>query len=135
MEPDLSWRWVQVNEGVRIDKWLWAVRLFKTRSLATEFCKKGRITMANMPVKASRMIQIGDRIDINKPPVTYSYEVTGLISNRVSAKIAVEQYKDLTPEEELNRLKNIQESAFFVRDRGAGRPTKKERRDLEKFGL
>lgn len=121
------------TQGARIDKWLWAVRLFKTRSLATEFCKSGRVLIGGVAVKPSRLVQPGDVLVIRKPPVNYSYRVEGLISKRVSAPLAAGYYTDLTPSEELDKLKNIQESAFFVRERGSGRPTKKDRRELDKL--
>jgi ribosome-associated heat shock protein Hsp15 len=124
-----------MSEGVRIDKWLWAVRIFKTRNLATEFCKKGRVLIAGEAVKASRIVRIGDLIEIRKPPMTLTYKVTGIIEKRVSAPIAAENVQNLTPPEELEKVHNIMESAFYTRDRGAGRPTKKERRDLDKLGF
>jgi ribosome-associated heat shock protein Hsp15 len=124
-----------MSEGIRIDKWLWSVRIFKSRNLATEFCKKGRVLIGGEAVKASRLIRIGDIIEIRKPPVTYTYQVTGLIEKRVGAKTAVENLLNLTPPEELDRLKKNHESAFFYRDRGTGRPTKKERRELDKLGF
>lgn len=119
-------------EGVRIDKWLWAVRLFKTRSLATEACKKGKVKINGTEAKASRMVSIGDKIELKRPPLTYSYLVKGLLEKRQSAKIAADHIENLTPEEELVKLEqNL--SIFVKRDRGAGRPTKKERRDIEGF--
>lgn len=124
-----------MTEQIRIDKWLWSVRLFKTRSLASDYCKKGKVIIDDIPVKPSRILQIGDIIFIKKTPVTYSYQVMGLISKRTSAKIAAEQYLDLTTQEELNKLQSKQASIFFVRDKGKGRPTKKDRRDLDKFNF
>jgi len=124
-----------MSEGVRIDKWLWAVRIFKTRNLATEFCKKGRVLISGEPVKPSRLVRIGDQIEIRKPPLTLTYKVTGIIEKRVSAPIASENVLNLTPPEELERIDSMMESAFYTRDRGAGRPTKKERRDLDKLGM
>jgi ribosome-associated heat shock protein Hsp15 len=124
-----------MSEGIRIDKWLWSVRIFKSRNLATEFCKKGRVLIGGETVKASRLVRIGDIIEIRKPPVTYTYQVTGLIEKRVSAKTAAENLVNLTPPEEIDRLKTIHENAFFFRDRGTGRPTKKDRRDLDKLGF
>lgn len=120
-----------MGEGVRIDKWLWAVRIFKSRSLATDFCKRGRILIGDEPVKPSRNIHIGDVIVIRRPPLTLTYKVTGLIEKRGSATIAAENVINLTPQEELDRVRHAQESAFFVRDRGTGRPTKKDRRDID----
>jgi ribosome-associated heat shock protein Hsp15 len=122
-----------VGEGVRIDKWLWAVRIFKSRSLATDFCKRGRVIIGDEAVKPSRNIHIGDIISVKKPPVTFTYQVTGLIEKRGSATLAAENVIDLTPPEEIDRIRNAQENAFFVRDRGTGRPTKKDRRDIDKL--
>ncbi len=122
-----------MNDLVRIDKWLWSVRIYKTRSLATEQCKAGKVSINGQAVKPSRMLNLNEIVLVRKPPLTYHYQVTGLISKRVSAKVAAEHVKDITPQEELDRLQNIQESAFFVRPRGEGRPTKKERRDIDKF--
>lgn len=122
-----------MGEGVRIDKWLWAVRIFKSRSLATDFCKRGRVVIGEEAVKPSRNIHIGDIILVKKPPVTFTYQVTGLIEKRGSATLAAENVIDLTPPEELDRIHNAQENAFFVRDRGTGRPTKKDRRDIDKL--
>jgi len=122
-----------VSEGVRIDKWLWAVRIFKSRNLATDFCKRGRVLISGESVKASRLIRIGDKIEIRRPPMTLTYQVTGLIEKRGSATIAAENVTNLTPPEELEKYKMIHESAFYSRDRGTGRPTKKDRRDIEKI--
>jgi len=117
-------------KSVRIDKFLWAVRVYKTRTLATEACKKGRVTMDDAPVKASRMVSAGDVIEVKKMPVLYSYRVKDPIEKRVGAKI-VDQYVDnITPEEEIQKL-DMQDDFFVKRDRGAGRPTKKERRLLD----
>jgi len=115
---------------VRIDKYLWAVRLFKTRTLATEACKKGRITVDDMPAKPSRGISAGDVIEVKKMPVTYSYRVLDPIEKRVGAKIVENFVEDITPQEELQKLE-MQDDFFVKRDRGAGRPTKKERRLLD----
>jgi ribosome-associated heat shock protein Hsp15 len=124
---------VTVGEGVRIDKWLWAVRIFKSRSLATDFCKRGRVLIGDESVKPSRNIHIGDIIQVRKPPVTFTYLVTGLIEKRGSATLAAENVKDLTPPEEVERVHHARENAFFVRDRGTGRPTKKDRRDIDEI--
>ena len=120
-------------ESVRIDKWLWAVRIYKTRSQASDACKKGKIEIDEQAVKPSRTVSPGDVITVKKPPYTYTYEVKGIIEKRVGAKLAVDNFNDLTPEEELLKIKTIQESAFFIRDRGAGRPTKKERRLIDRL--
>jgi ribosome-associated heat shock protein Hsp15 len=120
-------------ESVRIDKWLWAVRIFKTRSLATEFCKNGRVLIGGESVKASRMVRIGDHIVVKRPPLTLTYQVTGLIEKRVSAVEAAANVTNLTPQEEIDRLHQIRESAFYSRERGSGRPTKKDRREFDKL--
>jgi len=124
-----------VSPGVRIDKWLWAVRIFKSRNLATDFCKRGRVLIDGEPVKASRLVRPGDKIEIRRPPMTLTYLVTGLIEKRGSATIAAENVTNLTPPEELEKNKLIHESAFYSRDRGTGRPTKKDRRDIEKISF
>jgi len=115
---------------VRIDKYLWAVRIFKTRSLAAEACKKGKVNMDDHPVKPSRMIGAGDVIEVRKMPVNYSYKVLEPIEKRVGAKIVEQYVEDITPEEELLKLK-MQDDFYVKRDRGAGRPTKKDRRLLD----
>lgn len=119
--------------SVRIDKWLWAVRLFKTRSMATEACKKGRIIIDKVQVKPSRVLKVGDVVQIRKSPVTYSFKVLGIIEKRVNAKIAAENVKDITPSEELKILDMQKHMLGIHRDPGTGRPTKKERRDLDDF--
>ena len=124
-----------MGEGVRIDKWLWAVRIFKSRSLATDSCQRGRILINDESVKPSRNIHIGDVIVVKKPPLTLTYQVTGLIEKRGSATLAAENVINVTPQEEFDRVRINQESAFYVRDRGTGRPTKKQRRDLNKMDI
>lgn len=118
---------------VRIDKWLWAVRVFKTRSLATEACKKGKVFIGTLPVKASREIHPGEVIKVRKPPVTFSYKVIALAEKRMSAKLAAECVEDVTPPEELELIENQKQMNWISRDKGAGRPTKKERRKLDDF--
>ena len=115
---------------VRIDKYLWAVRIYKTRSLATEACKKGRITVDERPAKPSRTVVAGDVIEVRKMPVRYSYRVLEPIEKRVGAKIAGQYVEDITPQEELIKLQ-MEDDFFIKRDRGTGRPTKKERRLLD----
>jgi ribosome-associated heat shock protein Hsp15 len=124
-----------MGEGVRIDKWLWAVRIFKSRSLATDHCKHGRVLIGDEAVKPSRNVRIGDIIMVRKPPLTFTYQVTGLIEKRGSATLAAENVSDITPLEELDRARHTRENAFFVRDRGTGRPTKKDRRDITKMDI
>lgn len=118
---------------VRIDKWLWAVRLFKTRSIAIEACKKGRITIKGVTIKPSRMIKIGDIIEVRRPPVTYSFEVLNLSENRMGAKLVPEFMKDVTLPSQLEILEMSKVSGFVDRARGTGRPTKKDRRELDQF--
>lgn len=118
---------------VRIDKWLWAVRLFKTRSIAIEACKKSRVVMKGVAVKPSRMVKVGDIIDIRKPPITYSFEVLDLTERRMGAKLVSQYMKDVTPPSQLEILELNRISGFVDRARGTGRPTKKDRRDLEQF--
>ncbi len=118
---------------VRIDKWLWATRIFKTRSIATEACKKGRVTIAGVNVKPSHMVKIGDIIVVRKPPISYSFEVLGIIENRVGAKLVPEYLKNITPKEQYDLLEMTKISGFIDRQKGLGRPTKKEGRELARF--
>jgi ribosome-associated heat shock protein Hsp15 len=118
---------------VRIDKWLWAVRLFKTRSIAIEACKKGRISIKGITIKPSRMIKAGDIIEVRRPPVTYSFEVLNLSENRMGAKLVPGFMKDVTPPSQLEILEMSKVSGFVDRARGTGRPTKKDRRELDLF--
>lgn len=120
-------------EGVRIDKWLWAVRLFKTRSQASEECRKGKVMINDMPVKPSREIKTGETIQLKRPPVTRSYKVLALTENRMGAKLVPEFMVETTPASELEILEMQKNMSFFNRERGTGRPTKKERRDLDDF--
>lgn len=118
---------------VRIDKWLWAVRLFKTRTLAVEACKKGRIMILGTNIKPSRMVRVGDVIQIRKSPITYSFKVLDLSEKRMGAKLVPQFMEDATPQSEYEILELSKVSGFIDRDRGAGRPTKKDRRDLDDF--
>lgn len=121
------------KKEVRIDKWLWAVRLFKTRSIAIDACKKGRITIKGIVIKPSRMVKIGDIIEVRRPPVTYSFEVLNLSENRMGAKLVPDFMKDVTTPSQLEILELSKISGFVDRARGTGRPTKKDRRELEQF--
>ncbi len=123
----------QDKSEVRIDKWMWAVRLFKTRSLAADACKKGKILMSGNSVKASRMIKVGDVVQIKRPPITYSFKVLALSENRMGAKLVPDFMENVTTAEQLEILELSKYSAFGKRDRGTGRPTKKERRDLDEY--
>lgn len=120
-------------EHVRIDKWLWAVRIFKTRSQATEACKKGRVTIGDLPVKASREVHPGEVVKVRKPPFTRSFKVLGLAEKRMGAKLAGDFVEDVTPSEEFEILEMQKQMNWSQRERGAGRPTKKERRKLDDF--
>lgn len=121
------------KEEVRIDKWMWATRIFKTRTIAVEACKKGRISIQGTTVKASRNIKVGEIIQVRKPPITYSFLVVGLIDKRVGAKLVPEYLKDVTPKEQLDLLEASRISGFIDRAKGTGRPTKRDRRDMEHF--
>ncbi|MDR1585410.1 MAG: RNA-binding S4 domain-containing protein [Prevotellaceae bacterium] len=118
---------------VRIDKWLWAVRLFKTRSLAAEACKKGKILIKGVAVKPSRMIKTGDVVCVKRNPVLFSFEVLALSENRINAKLVPDFMKNVTTADQLELLELGKIAASTGRDRGTGRPTKKERRDLDDF--
>ena len=120
-------------EGIRIDKWLWAVRLFKTRSQASEECKKGKVTINGISVKPSREIKEGESIQLRRPPITRSYKVVALTENRLSAKLVPEYMVEITPASELEIIETQKYMSVFNRERGTGRPTKKERRDLDDF--
>lgn len=122
-----------MEESVRIDKWLWAVRVFKTRTIASEACKKGRVLIGNTNVKPSRMIRIGEIVQVKKAPVTYSFKVLDLAQKRMGAKLVPEFMENVTPPEEYEVLELNKLSGFIDRQRGTGRPTKKDRRDLEQF--
>lgn len=117
----------------RIDKWLWATRVFKTRSIAADACKKGRVMKGNRTLKPSAMVEVGDIIQVRKPPITFSFEVIGLVNNRVGAALVEQYLKNVTPASEYELLELQKISGYQGRARGTGRPTKKERRDLEQF--
>ncbi len=121
------------SETVRIDKYLWAVRLFKTRSLAADACKNGRILMDEQHVKSSRLLSQGDVFQLKKPPIICTFRVKEVLKNRVGAKLVENYLENLTPEEELQKLEINVQTVFVKRDKGAGRPTKKERREIDKL--
>ena len=116
---------------VRIDKYLWAVRIFKTRSDAAEAVRNNRVTVNGSTVKPSREVKIGDTIAVKRMPVTYQYKVLELVSSRQPAKHVATYCLNITPQSELDKLSAPRETIFVFRDRGTGRPTKKERRDLD----
>ena len=120
-------------DQVRIDKWLWAVRVYKTRSVATEACKKGHVSIDDLVVKPSRILKVGDIVKVRKSPVIYSYKVLQLAEKRMGAKLVSDFMEDVTPPENLEILDVQRSMSWFRRDRGTGRPTKKERRDLDDF--
>ena len=117
----------------RIDKWLWAVRIFKTRTISTESCKKGRVTVDGVAVKPSRTIKPGDVVKVRKPPVTYSFKVLALTENRLGARLVPDYMENITPQSELDLLEVVKISGFVDRRKGLGRPTKREGRELSKF--
>jgi ribosome-associated heat shock protein Hsp15 len=122
-----------MTEGLRIDKWLWAVRIFKTRNQASDACRSGKVKIEEITVKPSRELKINDVIEIRLGIVTKTVKVTGLIHNRVAAKFVNDHLIDLTPPEEYEKLKIQHEINHEFRPRGQGRPTKKERRLIERL--
>lgn len=118
---------------VRIDKWLWAVRIFKTRSIATDAIKMGRVTIGGQKVKASRNVKVGEVIDVKKPPIIYSFKVLALAQNRMGAKLVPGFMENVTRKEQLDLLEMNRISGFIDRAKGMGRPTKKDRRDIDDF--
>lgn len=122
---------------VRIDKWLWAMRIFKTRTIATDACKKGRVTIgdidAGVIAKPSRMIKVDDIINVRRSPITYSFRVKALTENRLGAKLVPEYMDNITPQSQYDLLEVVKISGFIDRRKGLGRPTKREGRELAKF--
>ena len=121
-----------MNE-VRIDKWMWATRIFKTRTIAAEACKKGRIMINGVTIKTSRMIKVGEVIQVRKPPITYSFKVLDLTEHRMGAKLVPGFLENVTTPDQYEILEMNRISGFVDRARGLGRPTKKDRRELEQF--
>ncbi len=118
---------------IRIDKWLWAVRLFKTRSLAAEACKKGKVFVHNTTAKPSRNINIGDIIQIHRNPIVYSFKVLNISQNRMGAKLVPQFMAHVTTPDQLALIELLKLEKDNNRAKGTGRPTKKERRSLEEF--
>ena len=118
-------------EETRIDKYLWAIRVFKTRSDATDACKGGKVRVNGADIKPSKNVRTGDVISVRKGAVTYTYRVIAVIDKRQGAKLVPQYAENITPEEELAKLKAQVETFFLKRDRGSGRPTKKERRQMD----
>lgn len=121
------------NAEARIDKWLWAARIFKTRTIAAAACKKGQITLRGAQLKPSRIIKVGDVIEVRKPPITYSFKVLQAIERRVGARLIPEILEDVTPPQQYELLEMSKISGFVNRAKGTGRPTKKDRRSLDEF--
>lgn len=117
----------------RIDKWMWATRIFKTRTISAEACKKGRVSVGGAVAKPSRTVKVGDIIDVRKPPVTYSFRVLALTENRLGAKLVPGYLENITPQSQLDLLEVVKISGFIDRRKGLGRPTKREGRELSRF--
>ncbi len=118
---------------VRIDKWLWAVRLFKTRTLAADACKKGKVIIQNVQVKPSRNVKVGDIVSIKRNPILFSFKVLALSENRMNAKLVADFMLNVTTPDQLELIELAKLAGQTGRDRGTGRPTKKERRELDDF--
>jgi len=121
------------NKSVRIDKFLWSVRIYKTRSIASDACRKGKVFINNLQVKPSRIIVVNEIILVKKPPVIYTYRVKEPVENRVSAKLAEQFIEDLTSDEEKAKLNIRQSLGIVIREKGSGRPTKRNRRVIDKL--
>ena len=124
---------LKVMNEARVDKWLWAARIFKTRSIAADAIKNGRVTIQGMNVKPSRMVKVGDVIGVRKPPVTYTFRILKTIEQRVGAKLLPDIWEDVTPQDQYDLLEMTRISGFVGRARGTGRPTKKDRRQIDAF--
>lgn len=122
-----------MNDVARVDKWLWAARIYKTRSLAADACKNSRVTINGVNVKPSHTIKVGEVISVKKSPVVYSFRVLKCIEQRVGAKLLPEVYENVTDPKQYELLEMRRISGFVDRARGTGRPTKKERRALDAF--
>ena len=118
---------------IRIDKWLWAVRIFKTRAISTDACNSGKVKIDGRSIKPSRSIKLNETITVQKGIIKFVYEVSGLIEKRVSAKIASDNVNDLTSTEEKFKMKAASAQPVTTRDKGMGRPTKKDRRNIDKL--
>ena len=124
---------LKYQESARHDKWLWAARIFKTRSMAADACKNGRVTVGGANAKPSRTVKAGETISVKKPPITYSFKILNAIETRVGAKLVPQVYEDATDPKQYELLEMSRISGFVDRARGTGRPTKKERRALDAF--
>lgn len=121
------------TKEARVDKWLWAARIFKTRSIAADACKNGRITLNGMNIKPARMIKEGEVVNVKKSPITYSFKVLKAIEQRVGAKLLSEVYENVTAPKQYELLEMSRISGFVDRAKGTGRPTKKDRRAIDAF--
>lgn len=117
----------------RIDKWLWSMRVFKTRTIATDACRKGRVTMGGTAVKPSRTVKPGDVIDVRKPPITYTFRVKQLSTGRLGARLVPDYLENLTSQDQYELLEMTKISGFVDRRKGLGRPTKRDSRELSRF--
>ncbi len=122
-----------MKQELRIDKWLWSTRIFKTRTLASDACKLGRVTIQGQNVKPSRTIKVGEKVSVKKPPVTFTFEVIGIPANRVGAKLVPEYLKNITTPDQYELLEMARISGFVRRQKGLGRPTKKDGREIKEF--
>ncbi len=120
-----------MSEGIRIDKWLWAVRIYKTRNLAADACRAGKVRINDKPVKPSHEVKLNEAIVINLTPLIKTVKVIGILKNRVAAKLVEDYLEDMTPQEEYDKLKLMRELNYEHRRRGEGRPTKKQRRMID----
>ena len=121
------------KHNTRIDKWLWAVRIFKTRAIATEACSGGKVKIDGTAVKASRKIQVGDVIQVRKGVIKFMYKVLKIAEKRMGAKLVPDFLEDMTPEQELAKLKSAKKQPIQTREKGQGRPTKRERRKIDQL--
>ena len=124
---------LKYQESARLDKWLWAARIFKTRSMAADACKNGRVTVGGANAKPSRTVKAGETISVKKPPITYSFKILNAIETRVGAKLIPQVYEDATDPKQYELLEMSRISGFIDRARGTGRPTKKDRRAMDAF--
>lgn len=123
-----------IENDIRVDKWLWAVRIYKTRTLAADACRKNQVTIDGVDVKPSRILKVGDELEIRIPPISKRFRVKGLLAKRLSAPLVKEYVEEITSPEEYAKLDMLRMQRGVYRDPGAGRPSKKDRRDLERFG-
>lgn len=124
---------MKYQETARLDKWLWASRIFKTRTIAADACKNGRVTKDGVTLKPARTVKVGDVVNVKKPPITYSFKILNAIENRVGAKLVSEVYENVTDQKQYDLLEMSRITGFIDRQKGTGRPTKKDRRAMDAF--